>query len=578
MNSCMPLLFYMTANNASGAMAHASARVKWHFIDWQKATHIVRSLQTRIVKAVQAKKWKRVRDLQRLLTNSTSAKVLAIRRVTENKGKRTAGIDGKIWDSPAKKFQAIKGLTNCGYQANAVRRVSIPKKNGKKRPLGIPTMKDRAMQALHLLSLDPISETLGDKPSYGFRLNRSCADATQACWRLLCKTTSPKWILEGDIKACFDEISHEWLLEHIPMNKRILHQWLKAGYLSNQQLFPTQSGTPQGSIISPTLANMVLDGMEQAIDDSLGIEWRRIIGKSGNPHQIHLIRYADDFIVTANNKSILEDKVIPAINHFLAKRGLQLSKEKTKITHIEQGFDFLGKNIRRFKQKTFVQPSKDSVKALLTKIKDVLKQYRGKKTIDLIHKLNPIIRGWVMYHRMDSSKKTFSYIDHRIWQMTWQWALNRHGNKGKQWVKTKYYTRHQGFDWSFFALDEDKHIVTLFRASTIRIKRHVEIKVKANPYDLKDEMYFEQRMDRLMKDKLLGKRIVKYLFSRQNGFCPVCQLKINESTGWHMHHITPKHLGGLFEKDNLLLVHPICHRQIHYQPLSVTTAALTISV
>ncbi|MEM6321548.1 MAG: group II intron reverse transcriptase/maturase [Bacteroidota bacterium] len=559
-------------------MAHASARVKWHFIDWQKATYIVRSLQRRIVKAVQANKWKRVRDLQRLLTNSTSAKVLAIRRVTENKGSKTAGIDGIVWDSPAKKFQAITSLTNRGYQAQAVRRISIPKKNGKKRPLGIPTMKDRAMQALHLFSLDPISETLADKPSYGFRLNRSCADATQACWRLLCKTNSPKWILEGDIKACFDEISHDWLLEHIPMNKRILNKWLKAGYLAKQQLFPTQSGTPQGSIISPTLANMVLDGMESAIDDALGIQWRRVKGKNGNPNQIHLIRYADDFVVTANNKEVLTAQVIPAINQFLAQRGLRLSKEKTKITPIEQGFDFLGKNIRRFKQKTLVQPSKNSVQALLTKVKGVLKQYQGGKTIDLIYKLNPIIRGWVMYHRMDSPKKTFAYIDHRIWQMTWQWALSRHSNKGKRWVMAKYYTLHKGFKWAFFAKDEDKQIVTLFRANTVRIKRHVKIRVKANPYDPKDELYFEQRMDRLMIDKLLGKRMVKYLFTRQNGLCPVCQLKITETTSWNIHHVTPKHLGGQFDRDNLVLVHPICHQQIHYQPSSVTTAALTISV
>lgn len=578
MFSSMPILFYMTGHNASVAMTQASARVKWHYIDWQKATLIVKSIQTRIVKAVKAEKWKRVRDLQRLLAHSTSAKVLAIRRVTENKGKQTAGIDGEIWSNPSKKFQAIAKLSTKGYKAQAVRRITIPKKNGKRRPLGIPTMKDRTMQALYLLGLDPVSETLADKTSYGFRLNRSCADATKASWRLLCKSNSPKWILEGDIKSCFDEISHEWLEKHIPMNKRILQQWLKSGYMSKQQLFPTQSGTPQGSIISPTLANMVLDGMEKAIDDALSIRWRRIIGRSGNPHKIHFIRYADDFIITANSKEILEDKVKPALADFLKQRGLSLSAEKTLITHIEQGFDFLGKTIRRLNNKTLVKPSKKNVQTFLSKIKTVFNQYRGAKTIDLIYKLTPMIRGWVMYHRMDSAKATFSYIDHRIWQMTWRWALHRHPKKGKNWIKSKYFKYHNGFNWTLFALNEDKETVCLFRASTVRIKRHIEIRVKANPYDPEDELYFEQRMDRLMIDKLLGKRMVKYLYSQQNGCCPICNLKITEQTGWNTHHKNPKHLGGKFVRENLVLLHPICHKQVHYQPVSVAAAALNLSV
>ncbi|MEM1408468.1 MAG: group II intron reverse transcriptase/maturase [Bacteroidota bacterium] len=568
----------MTVNNASEAMALAEARVKWHLIDWQKATTIVKSIQGRIVKAVQAKSWKKVRALQRLLVNSTSAKVLAIRRVTENKGKRTAGIDGETWGSPSKKFEAIAKLHTRGYQAKAVRRISIPKKNGKRRPLGIPTMKDRTMQALYQLGLDPVSETLADKSSYGFRFNRSCADATQACWRLLCKTNSPRWVLEGDIRACFDQIDHQWLLQHIPMNKRILHQWLKSGYMSKQQLFPTEQGTPQGSIISPTLANMVLDGMERAIDEALQIKWRRVAGRNDNPHRIHLVRYADDFIVTADSKEILEEKVLPAIADFLAPRGLHLSVEKTLITHIEEGFDFLGKTIRRFNQKTLVQPSKKSVQTFLDKIKKVFDQYKGAKTIDLIYKLTPMIRGWVMYHRMDSAKTTFAYLDHRIWQMSWQWALRRHPNKGKRWIKSKYYRNHNGFDWTFFALDEDKAPVNLFRASITPIKRHVEIRVKANPYDPKDEMYFEQRMDRIMMDKLIGKRMVRYLYAQQKGCCPVCKQKITKDTGWNTHHKLAKHLGGKFDKDNLVLLHPVCHQQVHYQPESVRTAALTISV
>ena len=275
MFNCMPILFYMVGCNASETIATASAGAKWQLIDWQKATRIVKNLQARIVKAVKALKWKKVRDLQRLLTNSASAKVLAIRRVTENTGKRTAGIDGQLWDSPHRKYEAIAGLTTKGYKAQAVRRVKIPKSNGKMRPLGIPTMKDRAMQALFLLGLDPVSETTAEPTSFGFRLYRSCADAVTKCHRLLSKKDSPRWILEGDIKGCFDNISHEWLLDNIPMNKRILSQWLKAGYFEKRQLFSTEAGTPQGSVISPTLANMVLDGMRKAIDQALNIKRRQ---------------------------------------------------------------------------------------------------------------------------------------------------------------------------------------------------------------------------------------------------------------------------------------------------------------
>lgn len=278
-----------------------------------------------------------------MLTHSISAKALAIRRVTENRGKRTAGIDGELWGTLETKAKAIHRLKNKGYKASPVRRIKIPKSNGKWRPLGIPTMIDRAMQALHLLSLDPISETLADRNSYGFRPYRSCADAIARCFQLLSRKISPIWILEADIKGCFDNISALWLIDNIPMEKRILNQWLKAGYFEKQQFYPSKNGTPQGSIISPTLANMVLDGMEDAIETALNIKHSSKHGRYLNPHKIHLVRYADDFIVTANDKDVLEQKVKPIIQSFLKERGLTLSMEKTHLTHIDEGFDFLGK-------------------------------------------------------------------------------------------------------------------------------------------------------------------------------------------------------------------------------------------
>lgn len=286
-------------------------------------------------KGSNAGRWNKVKVLQGILTRSFAAKLLAIRRVTENSGKRTAGIDNELWNTPIAKAKATSELDILGYHASAVRRIYIPKSNGKLRPLGIPTMKDRAMQALLLLGLDPVSESMADPNSYGFRPHRSCADAIARCFSMLAKPDAPEWILEGDIKGCFDNISHDWMLQNIPVDKKILQQWLKAGYMEKQQLFPTEQGTPQGSVISPTLANMVLDGLEMAIDQAAGVKhWGKTAPKRRiNPNHIHLIRYADDFVVTCSDKSLLEHKIKPAITSFLAARGLELSEEKTLITH-----------------------------------------------------------------------------------------------------------------------------------------------------------------------------------------------------------------------------------------------------
>lgn len=554
-------------HNASGSMT-AGAAVSWHMLDWKQATIIVKSLQARIVKAVQAGKWKRVRDLQRLLNRSTSAKIIAIRRVTENKGKRTAGIDGEKWDTPLKKYQAISELKHQGYKAGAVRRILIPKSNGKMRPLGIPTMKDRAMQALHLLGLQPVSETLADSHSHGFRPYRSTADAIKRCHHLLSKKTSATWILEADIKGCFDNISHEWLLQHIPMNKRVLKQWLKSGYFEKQTFFPTQKGTPQGSIISPTLANMVLDGLEQCINQALKIKSPLKNGKYYNPYKVYLIRYADDFIITANQKEVLEKQIKPIIEHFLATRGLELSKEKTAITHINEGFDFLGKNIRKYKGKLIIKPSKKNVLTFLQKVKTTIKKNATAKTEDLIDKLNPMIRGWANYHKMDNAKAAFSYVDSRIFEMSWKWAVRRHNNKGKKWVSKRYFTKLKNRKWIFFAKDRDDKLHHIFKASTIPIKRHIPIRSTLNPYAKEDELYFERRNDQIMLDKVRGKKRLEILFRRQKSICPICQQKITKESGWNVHHIHPIYLGGKNTLDNLVMLHPVCHVQVHQNPNS----------
>jgi RNA-directed DNA polymerase len=563
----IPDQYLLRGSNTSGA-----DKIWWHYIDWGAVNHTVKSLQIRIAKAVTAGQWRKVKSLQWLASHNNAAKLLAVRRVTENQGKHTAGIDGQTWPSAPAKQRAVEQLQSKGYQAKAVRRIYIPKPNGKKRPLGIPTMHDRAMQALYLIGLEPVSETTGDANSYGFRPQRGCADAIQRCFDLLSKKRSPGWILEGDIKGCFDNISHEWIMENIPLAKKPLKQWLKSGYREGQKLFPNTTGTPQGSIISPTIANLVLDGLEAHLDQVCGIKKYGVRQYRHNPHIIHFIRYADDFIVTCREENYLKNIVLPAIQDFLKPRGLTLSDDKTLITHIDQGFDFLGQNVRKYDGKLLIKPSKKNVHTFLQKVRGVIKNMPNARTIDLIRKLNPMIRGWAMYHRHVVSKRTFSNVDHAIFKMTWRWAKRRHaGKKNMMWIKNRYFTRIKGKDWLFFGTDEEtQNQVTLFQAASISIQRHTKIDSKANIYEPNDEPYFELRTQRKMTAKWHGRQLLRYIFKRQNGRCPYCNELIDLKTGWHVHHIIQRIHGGKDTADNLVMLHPNCHTSVHLNGFSFT--------
>ena len=246
--------------------------------------------------------------------------------MTRNKGKKTPGIDGETWNTPEKKASAIHQLKRQGYKTSPLRRVYIPKKNGKKRPLGIPTMKDRAMQAVYAMALDPIAEVTADLNSYAYRKSRGIHDAIEQVFTILSRKVSPSFLYEGDIKACFDGISHKWLLANIPMDKAILQKWLKAGYIEKDVFYKTDAGTPQGGIISPILANLTLDGLEK--------EMRQAFPKGRGTRKVNLVRFADDFIVSADSQELLTNKVSPIVGNFVGKRGLSLSKEKTHITHL----------------------------------------------------------------------------------------------------------------------------------------------------------------------------------------------------------------------------------------------------
>jgi RNA-directed DNA polymerase len=301
--------------------------------------------------------------------------------------------------------------------------VYIPKSDDKVRPLGIPTMKDRAMQALYLLALDPIAETVGDANSYGFRRGRSTADAMAECFNVLRLKTSARWILEGDIKSCFDRISHEWLVAHIPMEKAILRQWLRAGFMDEAILHPSAAGTPQGAICSPVLANLALAGMEQMLKAACPRRRDKTDGL------VNLIRYADDFIITGRTKELLEQKIRPLVEAYLNERGLELSQEKTRVTNIADGFDFLGQNVRKYDGRLIIKPSRKSIKAFLEKVRGIIKTNRQASAANLILRLNPVIRGWALYHRHVVSKVIFSKVGHAIFGSLWRWARRRHPHK-----------------------------------------------------------------------------------------------------------------------------------------------------
>jgi RNA-directed DNA polymerase len=354
-------------------------------------------------------------------------------------------------------------------------------------------MTDRAMQALYLMALEPVTETRADDNSYGFRRKRSTADAIDALHRLLSRKCSPQWILEGDIKGCFDHISHQWLINHIQIDKKILAKWLTSGVVFNKMLTPTKEGTPQGGIISPTLANATLDGMEKLVRKDFPHKYLGK-GKIYRP-KVNLIRYADDFIVTAENKETLGD-IKNLLTDFLAQRGLTLSEEKTMITHISDGFDFLGFNIRKYNGTLLIKPSKKSQKKIVEKLHEVIFSHKSVSQCSLIEMLNPVIRGWGNYFKHVVSKEVFAKIDHILVGLLKHWAFRRHKQKSKRWVINKYFKSENNRKWVFkdtFELNGDKQVFILKSLSDIPITRHVKIKKEANPFDSKWDAYFEKR-------------------------------------------------------------------------------------
>jgi RNA-directed DNA polymerase len=387
---------------------------------------------------------------------------------------------------------------------------------------------------------------------------------------------SSQWVLEADIKGCFDHINHDWLIRHVPMDKDILRKWLKAGLIYQGQLQATEAGTPQGGIISPTLANVTLNGLECDLMAHLGVKYGI---RKAERLKVNVVRYADDFVITGVSKEILEQEVRPWVEAFLAVRGLQLSEEKTRITHIDDGFDFLGWNFRKYSGKLLIKPSKKNAQAFYRKVAEAIS---GNKTVtqeSLIDLLNPMLRGWAQYHHPVSAKQAYSRMEHLIFGRLWRWSKRRHPRKSSAWVKQKYFHAVAAQQWVFATRrrrdDGSWGLSELYTLSKTAIKRHTKIKGDYHPFDLTWEQYGEQLRQVRMRDSMRYRKEWVALYMSQDGRCALCDIALTDDTGWHDHHLEYRMHGGTDALSNRVLLHPHCHQQVHIGKIAVTKPALS---
>ena len=454
----------------------------WADIHWHNVEEHVRRLQERIYRATTNKAWRTGKNLQKLLVRATSNKLLAIRRITqENQGKHTAGIDGMVYDTTEARWKLFQeGLSLKGYKPKPVRRVYIPKDNGKQRPLGIPTGRDRVMQAIVKAALEPEWEARFEANSYGFRPGRCTMDAIAAIHTTMSRKDSSPWVLDADISGCFDNLDHSPLLAKLPVFTATLHRWLKAEVVELGSLTPTDTGTPQGGVISPLLANVALDGMERLFDaeDADGRP-KAPAFRRGNNKGIAVIRYADDVVITAPTREVLETYVRPRLEHFLQERGLAFNEAKTRIVHIREGVNFLGFHLRqvgRREPKLLTVPRKANVLAHLREIRAYLDAHKQTPAVQVIKALNPVIRGWAQYYRHVSAKAVLAKVAHAQGAMLWRWARRRHPKKGRAWVKAHYYGEEA--PWTFRAGKAE-----FVRPDRTPITRFTKVTGRYSPYD-----------------------------------------------------------------------------------------------
>jgi len=430
-------------------------------------------------------------------------------------------------------------------------------------------MTDRAMQALYLLALEPVAECTSDPNSYGFRQRRSTHDARAQLFVSLSKRSSAGWVLDADISGFFDNINHDWLLRHVHMDRRVLRKWLKAGVVHNGQLQRTDTGTPQGGVASPTLANITLNGLEVGLHAHL----RAKLGPTkASAAKVNLVRYADDFVVTGASQELLEAVVKPWVIGFLRERGLVLSEEKTRIVHIDEGFDFLGWNFRKYDGKMLIKPSRKNVKAFYGKVAQEIKVSLSLPTAALIGKLNPVLRGWARYHEGVVAKETFSKLDQLIYWRLMRWGKRRHPRKTQAWVYLRYWLlRDDRRSFQATATNKDGEQVSheLYRLADTPIVRHVKVKGDFNPFDPAWAAYGEQlRVQRMSKD-VWGYQRGK-LWDAQCGRCVLCGHPIDDHDACDDHHIVHREHGGSDALSNRVLLHRVCHQRVHTLGLEVT--------
>lgn len=552
---------------------------EWRSINWLKLERRVYKLQKRIYQASKRGDVKTYRRLQKTLMNSWSARVLAVRRVTQdNCGKKTAGVDGVKSLTPKQRLVLVNKL-KLGSKVSPTRRIWIPKPGkDEKRPLGIPTMKDRALQALVLQALEPEWEARFEPNSYGFRTGRSCHDAIESIFN--CIRYKPKFVLDADISNCFDRINHSALLKKLntsPTTRRQIRAWLKAGVMDNKQLFPTSEGTPQGGTISPLLANITLHGMENRIKQAFPKS--KIIKKgkySGYQPGAILIRYADDFVVLHEDINVVQ-KCQEIISEWFKDYGLELKPSKTKLTHTlsnfkgqKPGFNFLGFNIRQFPKgkyntgkntkgerlgfKTIITPSRDKIKSHYDQLARVIDTHKAAPQAALIKKLNPIIRGWANYFATVISKEIYAFLDDLVYRKLVSWAKFRHPKKSKRWVASKYWHSVDGDNWVFATKNNGETHIRLLDHAHIKIVRHIKVKGESSPYD-GNLVYWSTRMG---NNPEMPKR-VSSLLKWQKGKCTHCGLYFRENDVMEIDHIIPKSQDGKDEYKNWQLLHRHCH-------------------